>query len=250
MLVARYAASLFLPLSVCLELLFVGLLLLWTGRRQRLGKLLVTGGALLLLVCSCGPVGTLLLGPLESAHPQLTNPPDAAAVRWVVVLGAGYRPDPALPASARVPSTGLIRLAEGVRVYKTIPGSRLLVLVGGADGEDGRVETVRELAEAFGVAPAALVVDAGPRSTAEEIDAVRRVAGADRFVLVTSASHMPRAVQLCRDRGLDPIPAPTDHAVGANEYGVLHALPTAGNLGRTQLAFSEAIAWVGRILDR
>lgn len=249
MLLVRYLAWLFLPLSICLELLLVGLLLLWTGRRPRLGKVLVTAGTLLLVLFAFGPFGALLLGPLESGHPQFA-PSGPDPIRWVVVLGASYRPDPAIPATARVPSSGLIRLAEGVRIHRTAPESKLLVLIGGATGEDGRVETVRELAEAFRVAPTALVVDATARSTAEETDAIRRVVGTDRFVLVTSAFHMPRAVRLCRDRGLQPLPAPTDHQIATSEYGALHALPSAGNLGRTQTAFSEAIAWAGRAIGQ
>ena len=246
MLALRLVAWLVMPLTICLELLLVGCLVLWSGRRQRLGKALVTGGTVLLVVFSFGPTGAVLLRPLETAYPQFAPPP-GDPVRWVVVLGSGYNPDPALPPTARVPDAGLIRLAEGVRVHKSLPGSRLVVLIGGGSGDDGRAETVRELAGAFGVARDALAVDTSGRSTAEEADALRRLVGSDRFVLVTSATHMPRAVRLCRDRGLDPIPAPTNHLVAASEYGVLHALPSPGNLGLTQTAGYEGLAGVARL---
>ena len=61
MLVARLVAWLFLPLSICLELLVVGLLLLWFTRRQRLGKILVTTGASLLVLFSFGPFDSFLV---------------------------------------------------------------------------------------------------------------------------------------------------------------------------------------------
>jgi uncharacterized SAM-binding protein YcdF (DUF218 family) len=247
MLVARLLAWLVLPFSICIELLVVGILLLWFSRRQRLGKILVTTGVGLLILFSFGPVGSLLVEPLESTHPPATDPVVSdGTVRWVVVLGAGYRPDPALPATARVPESAIVRLAEGVRVYRLARGSRLLVLIGGADPTDGRVETVGEVVRTFGVPVADLVVDATGRTTAEEADVIRARVGTDRFVLVTSAFHMPRAVRLCRDRGLDPIPAPTGHVNSKSEYATLAALPSEDHLSRTHIAFSEALARLWR----
>jgi uncharacterized SAM-binding protein YcdF (DUF218 family) len=247
MLVARFVAWLFMPVPLCLTLLLFGLYFLWFSRRARLGKILLSAGTGLLLVFSFGPFNSLLLGPMETAHPPLTGPRAAAEpVRWVVVLGSGYHPDPALPATARIPEGGLVRLTEGVRVYRAIPGSKLLVLIGGADASDGRIETVKELTTAFGVPPADVVVDASGRTTSEEAAVIRNTVGTDRFVLVTSAFHMPRAVLLCRDHGLNPVPAPTDHQTADSEYGTLHALPSADNLRGTQIAFSEVLARVWR----
>jgi uncharacterized SAM-binding protein YcdF (DUF218 family) len=249
MLAARLVAWLFLPLSLCLELLVVGLLLLWFTRRKRLAKILITTGTGLLILFSFGPFSSLLVEPVETTHPPLVGQPGGAGTaRWVVVLGSGYRPDPTQPATSRLPDSGLVRLTEGVRVYRSVPGSKLLVLIGGADAGDGRVETVAELAAAFGVPPADLVIDATGRTTAEEADVIRAKVGTSPFVLVTSAYHMPRAVQLCRDRGLDPIPAPTNYSSAKSEYSTLNALPSPGNLGRAHLAWSEALARVWRSL--
>lgn len=245
MLLLRYVAWLFFPLSVCLGLLVVGLLVLWFGRRQTLGKALVTLGTALLVLFSWGPFADSLLRPDESAYPALMEPPTPAGegpVRWVVVLGAGYRPDPAVPVTARIGPAGLVRLAEGVRVRRGLPGAKLLVMIGGADPGDGRVEAATELATALGVPADAVVVEPRAKDTAAEADAIRREVGSERFVLVTSAAHMPRAVRLCEDRGLRPIPAPTDYQAAASEYGVLHALPSPSNLSRTEIVFYEALA--------
>ena len=40
----------------------------------------------------------------------------------------------------------------------------------------------------------------------------------NRILLVTSAAHMPRAVELFKAQGLDVIPAPTDYAVTETEW--------------------------------
>jgi uncharacterized SAM-binding protein YcdF (DUF218 family) len=250
MLFLRLLAWCFLPIPFCMGLVIGGVLLRLLTRWQRLGKCLVGLGVVLLLLMSTGPVSTFLLDPLESAHPPLLNPPlGGDPVRWVVVLGAGYNPDLAMPATTRLTPI-MIRLAEGVRVYRMIPGTKLLVLIGGADENDGRVETLREMAKDFAIPESDLVVDATGRDTAEEADAIRRTVGNARFVLVTAAFHMPRAVRLCNDRGLDPIPAPTDHATSKREYATLQALPSADNLCRTQTAISERLAQIWRWLKR
>jgi uncharacterized SAM-binding protein YcdF (DUF218 family) len=247
MLMMRLVAWLALPLSVSIELLVVGLLLLWFSRRQRLARLTLTAGVCLLVVCSCGPFGELFVERLEAAAPPLAAEPAADdAIRWVVVLGAGYRPDPNLPAAERLGDAGLGRLVEGVRVYRAGPRRKLLVLIGGTDANDGRIETVCELGLAFGIPAADLVIDATGRTTAEEVDVIANRIGAERFVLVTSAFHMSRAVQHCRDRDLDPIPAPTGHICAAGEHSTLDALPSPGNLSRSHIGVSEALGRLWR----
>jgi uncharacterized SAM-binding protein YcdF (DUF218 family) len=245
----RFVAWLLLPLPLCLELLAVGSCLLWFSGRQRTGKVLVTAGALLLAVLGSGPVANLLLHPFESAYPPLLDPAAAGAggeaIKWVVVLGGGYRTDPHVPLSARPSGTSLVRLVEGIRLHRQLPGSRLLVLVGEAGEGDERAGDVARLVSLLGVKEADLVVVQGARDTAQEADATASRVGADGFVLVTSASHMPRAVRLFEDRGLSPVPAPTDQRAAGVEYAVLDALPSAGNLGKSRLCFHEALgsAW-------
>ena len=68
-----------------------------------------------------------------------------------------------------------------------------------------------EVAEALGVQADEILQLKQPRDTEEESQQVAPIVGSQSFILVTSASHMPRAMGLFRKRGLQPIPAPTDH---------------------------------------
>ena len=70
-------------------------------------------------------------------------------------------------------------------------------------------------AQALGVGPARIVVLDTPTDTAQEAYAVREFLGTEaRFVLVTSASHLPRSVRHLERAGLEPSAAPTHVLTG------------------------------------
>ena len=96
----KIVALFFYPVPLCLEILAVGLLLLWCTRRQRAGKVMVTLGTGLLAVLSFSWGPNLLLKPLEQGYPPLRHPPTQTSVTWIVVLGGGYIPTPHFPAPA------------------------------------------------------------------------------------------------------------------------------------------------------
>ena len=64
----------FLPLSLSLELLLIGVVLLWVAKKQKAGKAFLSLGFLLLGLISYDFFPDRLLGPLESRYPPLTNP--------------------------------------------------------------------------------------------------------------------------------------------------------------------------------
>jgi len=68
----------------------------------------------------------------------------------------------------------------------------------------------------------------------------------EKFILVTTASHIPRSVALFKKLGMQPIPAPTDHSMkrrqGINP-GVF--FPNSGKIGNAERVFYEylGLAW-------
>ncbi|TQE98571.1 MAG: hypothetical protein FKY71_13105 [Spiribacter salinus] len=117
----------------------------------------------------------------------------------------------ALPLSARVEEEAMVRLAEGVRLHRALPGTTLVTSGGGSQPTMAR--TMADLSRAWGVEDVAVHDD--PANTHAEAQAAARAFGDERFLLVTSASHMPRAMALFRGAGLDPIAAPTQHMAPA-----------------------------------
>jgi uncharacterized SAM-binding protein YcdF (DUF218 family) len=60
----KIVAPFFFPLSICLEILFLGLFILWFTRRQKAGKLIIFLGTVVLLMISCVNISDMLLQQL------------------------------------------------------------------------------------------------------------------------------------------------------------------------------------------
>jgi len=239
-LIKKIVAPFFFPLSVCLELMMLGLFLLWWTKRQRAGKILVTVGTGLLVLLSYHPAPDFLLRPLEQKYPSLTDLTEMSwqknSIKWIVVLDGDE-------------GAALSRVLEGVRLYRKIPGVKLLMSGGSVFGsEPGAVASVR-VARIMGVKPQDLVLESESRDTQEEARQIKNLVGKDGLILVTSASHMPRSIAMFRKIGLEPVPAPTGHMVKTRSNFVPGSfLPSAQNLMLAEMAVYEYLglswAWV------
>jgi len=237
-------APIFFPLSLCLGFLLLGLFLLWATRSQLAGKIFVTLGTGLLVLLSYPPLPNLLLRPLESKYPPFDEFNGMSAkgtdIRWIVVLDGDE-------------GAFLSRVVEGVRLYRQIPRAKLLMSGGTVFGfEAGAVGSAR-VAKIMGVKPEDLVIEAESRDTEEQARQIGNLLGEETFILVTSASHMPRAVALFQKVGLDPIPAPTGHLVKARvSFSPGSFFPDSRNLLVAETAIYEYLgltwAWLRGVI--
>ena len=241
----KLVAPFFFPTALCFELLLVGLILLWFTRKQRAGKLVVTAGAALLLLFGHSVTANGLLRPLEYRHPTLL-PRGAASgpapkAKWVAVLGGGCLADPKLAPTSQLPPLALARLIEGIRLHRLIPGTKVIV-----SGGERSSRAMCEVALALGVPRANIVRQTKGRDTTHEARAFHELIGSDRFILVTSASHMPRALAMFRKLGMDAVPAPVGHRTGRRSGAPTNWLvPRSGGMQNSERAFYEYIgfAW-------
>jgi uncharacterized SAM-binding protein YcdF (DUF218 family) len=247
----KIVAPFLMPVPFCVLLLLVGLFLLWFTRRQRAGKLFVTAGTLLLTLLGYGFASDGLLWRLERSHAPVAAAEAAAAatgrpMRWVVVLGGSSSADAGLPPAERLSEASLARLVEGVRLQRQLPGGRLLLSGGSVFGSDPDAETMRALALELGVEPAAIVLDSVSPDTESQAQAIHTQLGVEEFFLVTSASHMPRALALFRKAGTNPLPAPT-HFLAQGSRGLSPAdfFPSSGGLRKSETFVYEylGLAW-------
>ncbi|MCJ8300629.1 MAG: envelope biogenesis factor ElyC [Pseudomonadales bacterium] len=239
----KIIATILLPFPLALIGFGIGLYLLWFTKWQRLGKLAMTLGVLILLIFSSAPVSYLLVSPLEYRYPAYDVGNES--VNFVVVLGSGHVSDPRLPVTSQIGSASLVRLIEGIRIYKANPGAKLIV--SGAGGQDPvpNAEVVANVALALGVPRVDIIEEPRARDTANEAKLIKEIIEDAPFALVTSANHMPRAVALFRKQGLSPIPAPTNYFVKNINNQSFSLRFSAGSLQQANSAIHEylGLAW-------
>ncbi|HEY5672795.1 MAG TPA: ElyC/SanA/YdcF family protein [Malonomonas sp.] len=240
-LLKKFLGGLLMPLPMTFLLLFWALLLLLRNRTRWFGVLFVLLATTLLFVASYAPLSSRLTGPLERQFASYQ--PGELPVAYVAVLGSGHVSGGGLPLTSEIKPEGVIRLVEGIRIYRLNPGSKLIFTGYHGGEQESYTDKIVELAIALGVPQEDILPFTGPKDTADEAQLIAANFSGAELVLVTSASHMPRAMGLFRTAGLDPIPAPTNHMTRAvRSYWLF---PSAHTLSRSQSWLYEklGLAW-------
>jgi len=135
------------------------------------------------------------------------------SVKWIVLLGGGHVADPGIPVTSQISNESLVRLVECVRIHRLIAGSKIILSGGAVYDSASEAGTFAKVAAILNVNARDIVLDDVSRDTEEQAENIRSIVGQDRFILVTSAYHMPRSMAIFNKAGLKPIPAPTDYLV-------------------------------------
>jgi uncharacterized SAM-binding protein YcdF (DUF218 family) len=241
------------PLPLCLEILAVGLLLLCHTRKQKAGRTLVALGAVLLFLFGSHSVSHPLLVPLETRYPALFIRPGAPVgaqlkdASFIVVLASGFSDDPSRPIEMQLDDGSIARLVEGVRVSKVLHCCRLILSGGpGPEGNSSSAQAMAQLALELGVSRQDIILEALSGNTEDEARRVAPIVGQQPFILVTEASHMPRAMAFFRKLGTHPIADPMGFRTTPGEpITLLDLAPDAEELSNSQRAVYEylGLAW-------
>ena len=160
----------------------------------------------------------------------------------VVVLGAGWEPEAEWPAGTRLGDSSVHRLMEGLRLLQGLPEAQLVVSGASRRANEPPVALgYAAAAQELGVPAERIVALDTPTDTAQEAYAVRDMLGTEaRFVLVTSASHMPRSVRHFERAGLSPIAAPAHYLTGRDgPRRIRYWVPSSDALRKTERAVYE-----------
>jgi uncharacterized SAM-binding protein YcdF (DUF218 family) len=212
-----------MPLPLSLLLLAAGLLLMARPRRVVLGRLVAVTALLLLALFSNPFLARALMRPLEVRYPAAPElaagapvPAALAACRHVVVLGAGYGASAERPATSELTLSANARITEAVRLLRALPDAQLIVC--GPDLGNGVTHgsQLQRAAISLGIPAARItVLDQAPDTESEALAVAHRL-GRQPMALVTSASHMPRAMALFRRHEVTAFPCPTGY--WTNDY--------------------------------
>ena len=234
-----------LPSNLLVALGLLGIALTAT-RWVRAGRRLAACSILLLAVMGLTPLGNALILPLEQRFPRFVDtgrPPDG-----IVVLGGAFdtvvsaaRGDVALTDAG----DRMTAVAELARRY---PDARILF-----SGGSGRLvfhgaresDLALRLFDSFGIARGRVLIDERSRDTLENAEFSKAVAApkpGERWLLVTSAYHMPRAIGAFRRAGFPVEAYPTDWRTRGPGDVIRPFDSVADGLKRSDTAVRE---WVG-----
>ncbi|HBH36501.1 MAG TPA: hypothetical protein DDW45_09240, partial [Gammaproteobacteria bacterium] len=197
----KIISMLLMPLSIGLILILIAIYFLYK-KNLKMSKIFMISSLLWIAVMSYTPFSELLLSPLESQYPALQEFPKD--IRYVIVLGAGHTTNEELPMTSQMGRPAMFRLAEGIRILRQLDDAKLIVC--GYSGLDPTPHALmqKKMALLLGVREEQIIARYAPKDTREEAIDVKSILNNQDFILVTSASHMPRAMEIFNGEGLYP----------------------------------------------
>jgi len=248
---SKTVGVLLLPTNFLIVLAVIGVLLTMT-RFAPTGRRIMIAAILLLAFAAFSPLGNLLLYPLESRFPVWSDA--QGAPDGIVVLGGPIDPDLSAAHDMPVIRTAPDRIVAAAALARKYPNAKI-VFSGGSSSlisnEAREADYAADVFESLGVAKGRLILDRASRNTYENAVLSKQLAAAkpgERWLLVTSAFHMPRSVGLFRKVGFAVEPYPVDWHVGRDTADIFAFTQfSTDGLVRTDIAVRE---WLGLVAYR
>jgi len=235
------------PTTAALILGCLGLWAVWRGRRWGRWPLLACLGFFVTILAT--PIPSWLTLPLEDRFPRPAAP---ARVDGIVVLGGAV--DQHLTAARGIPALNgaAERMTEAVALARRYPAARI-VFAGGTGtfipGAPTESDVARQLFTALGLPPERVLYESASRNTHENAVNSLTVAAprpGETWLLVTSASHMPRAMGVFRRAGWQITAWPVNFTTG-HDWASWYDAPFPQRVGQFEWAFRE---WIGLLAYR
>jgi uncharacterized SAM-binding protein YcdF (DUF218 family) len=228
-----------------LLVLSVGVYLLYFGR-EKLGRRLVAFATTIIILLSLLPISSMLLIPLENRFP--IPEPLSKDINGVIVLGGAESPK----LTQLRGQASLVDSAERLTTFVSLARrfSDAKFVYAGGQGAIGAQEykaafTARLFFEQMGLDPDRVIFDSQSRNTMENAQNIFKIVKpqkGEKWVLITSAWHMPRSVGIFRKLGWEVIPYPVDFKTTGKLELTLRVPPKLSST----IAVSNAIyEWIG-----
>lgn len=236
-------------LAIALAILF----LLALRRGASFSAVLAGAGLLGLLAASQTNAGRLLLQPLENRYQRPETMPASDEVAGIIVLGGGFDGFVTVARGGFELGDSGDRFVEAVRLAGLYPQAPVVVsggeaaLIGHAEGD---ASIAPRFFTALGVNAARLILEDRSMNTYENAVYTKAVLPPNtkgRWLLVTSAYHMPRSVGAFRKQGVPIIPWPVDYRTSGRETLALGRNNPAAAMGELSDALRE---WLGLVVYR
>jgi uncharacterized SAM-binding protein YcdF (DUF218 family) len=243
---SKIGGFLILPSNFLVVLIAVGLLLSLSAKWRRGGRLLTFAGFAGLVICAFSPAANWLIVPLED---RFQRPATLENYDGIIILGGavdtvvtGVRGDTALTMSAeRV--TIAARLAKALPEAKIIhTGGQGMIVSSQATEAEGAARLFRD----FGISSDRVILEDQSQNTWQNAVYAKKIVQpqpGQRWLLVTSAYHMPRSKGVFEKAGWTGVTAyPVDFRTRGPQDRMLGFDGASKGLRRFDIAFRE---WVG-----
>src|SRR3569832_1608337 len=237
------------PVAWALVLMLTGMV---AGHWRQDAQTAFTGIAVaLLLLVTILPVGIWLARSLENTYPRPSKLPPH--IEGILVLDGGMGGGVEMARGAPTPNNSMPRILAAVDLARRYPSARLIYSGCIDQREQGRARmraAVRQLVAAMGLAPARVTFEDRSTNSEQSMVNLRKMLHpmpGQTWMLVTSAVHLPRSMQLAQDIGWQLTPWPSDYVSPPGPVGVGRFNYASGGLPEIDYALHE---WVGLAAHR
>ncbi len=241
------------PSSLITVAIVAGLLLARRPAWSKAGNRLAWSGLALLLFAGLGPFSNMVVLPLEQRFPARHGRLPDGPIAGIIVLG-GYEDGRTTEARGTLTlNEAAERITETAVVAHRLPG--VPVIISGGSGailleDKAAAPAIGDFLQSIGIAASRIRLEDKSKTTYENAlftRALMQPKPGDRWILVTSAAHMPRSVATFRHQGFDVIPWPADFRT--KDAG--DAIRPFGSLPAGLKRLDEAtMEWVGLVAYR
>jgi len=245
--VSKIAGFFAIPSNLIILMGIVGVLLLHTAL-ARAARRLVIASLVLLAIAGLSPIGNILILPLEQRFPVWDA--SRGAPDGIVVLGGAVTADIAAARNDVALNEAAERMTATVELARRYPNAR--IIFSGGDGSiaysGNESEAALRLFDRLGLATGRVTVEDQSRNTFENAVLSKQIAApkpGERWLLVTSAYHVPRAMGIFRMAGFPVEAYPVDWRTRGAEDAVRPFPTLAEGLRRTDTAVRE---WAGLVV--
>jgi len=167
-------------------------------------------------------------------------------------LGGGHTDDKDLSSNNQLSLQALSRLVEGIRIHRMIPESRIILSGYSGKSEIAQAIVLYRTALILGIDSSSMALQPFPSNTQQEAEEyVKNFGTTKNLILVTTATHMPRAILLFSKAGILPIAAPAGfiQKYGSNK-SKKELIPYSGNISKLEVALHEYLGIIWAHLKR
>jgi len=248
--VSKTVGYLGIPSTFLIGIGLLGAILLLT-RFARFGRRLMVASLLLLAICGFSPLANFVLYPLEQRFPKWDasrGEPDG-----IIVLGGPLDADLSVAHGVPVIAGAADRIIGAATLAHRYPNARIVYTGGSSNlisNDAKEADYATALFQGLGIAKSRLTMERLSRNTRENAEFSKEIVKpkpGERWLLVTSAYHMPRSIGLFRKAGFPVEAYPVDWKVGTKEDLLKYYVTANDGLLLVDIGVRE---WLGLIAYR